>query len=424
MINSEIISAYVGSDQVERLYLGSDIVWEMTQPTPPEPVGPLPPVAHGDNVPLSFLMLQDGYVGLRCLSGISATQSSASLGSSKSLDYKIYGPGHYWGNEDEEFDEESVTSSGTLTITNQSHGQTELVFVPSGHTICFFGPNNSQGGLISYTGSSRLQVTQSLTFDGFYVSGSPYQTALVYGNIMSIVMTELYFEQIYPYEHTSLLSDVDMNAYTFNGLFYDESVRTGQPRSGIMFPSNIEDTLIIPGGHGETLTSGCTNMMFMGCENLTKAPALPATTLAPNCYGLMFSCCKNLTTAPALPATTLAPNCYTWMFEQCTGLTQAPALPATTLTNSCYNHMFYGCTSLTTAPELPATTLTGSCYNNMFAGCTSLNYVKCLATSGSGTTNWLSGVSSTGTFVKHPNKTWSTGTGGIPEGWTVQDAVI
>ena len=113
------------------------------------------------------------------------------------------------------------------------------------------------------------------------------------------------------------------------------------------------------------------------------------------------------------------------LFNGCTGLTNAKnlCLPATTLTNSCYNSMFNGCTSLTIAPELPATTLANNCYSGMFNGCTNLNYIKMLATDISATDclyNWVIGVSSTGTFVKHPNMTsLSTGTSGIPTGWTV-----
>lgn len=101
-------------------------------------------------------------------------------------------------------------------------------------------------------------------------------------------------------------------------------------------------------------------------------------------------------------------------------------LPVTTLTDYCYSFMFYSCTSMTTAPKLPATTLSNGCYKSMFGGCSSLNYVECLATDISAsdcTLNWLSSVSSTGTFVKAPSMTsWTTGYRGIPSGWTVQDA--
>jgi hypothetical protein len=77
---------------------------------------------------------------------------------------------------------------------------------------------------------------------------------------------------------------------------------------------------------------------------------------------------------------------------------------------------------------LPATTLAGGCYQSMFQKCTSLNYIKCLATDISATKCtyfWFRYGSSTGTFIKHPNMTsWTTGTSGIPSGWTVVDADI
>jgi hypothetical protein len=64
----------------------------------------------------------------------------------------------------------------------------------------------------------------------------------------------------------------------------------------------------------------------------------------------------------------------------------------------------------------------------MFKGCSSLNYIKCLATNRSATnctSNWLSGVSSTATFIKHPGMSdWTTGKSGIPSGWTVVDAEL
>ena len=179
-----------------------------------------------------------------------------------------------------------------------------------------------------------------------------------------------------------------------------------------------------------TLANNCYQTMFYGCTSLTTAPELPATTLANDCYAYMFQGCTSLTTAPELPATTLANNCYQTMFSGCTSLTTAPELPATTLASYCYYNMFYGCTSLTTAPELPATTLANSCYRSMFQGCSNLNYIKAMFTtmpSGSSpnyyTQNWVSGVASTGTFVKNSAATWTTtGNNGIPNGWTVQTA--
>ena len=139
----------------------------------------------------------------------------------------------------------------------------------------------------------------------------------------------------------------------------------------------------------------------------------------------MFSGCTSLVAAPKLPHDVLAYNCYNQMFKNCTSLTTAPELPSKTLMASCYKSMFEGCTKLTTAPVLPAIQLVDNCYEQMFKGCKLLNYIKCLATDISATnctSNWLNNVAASGTFVKDETMTsWSTGTSGIPSGWTVQD---
>lgn len=170
-----------------------------------------------------------------------------------------------------------------------------------------------------------------------------------------------------------------------------------------------------------TLADYCYYNMFRNCTSLIVAPALQATTLATDCYGYMFYGCKSLDVAPDLPATTLATDCYSCMFEGCTSLVVAPELLATTLASNCYQNMFYGCTSLTTAPELPAPTLVTKCYQNMFRNCSSLNYIKVSATSWntSYTTNWVSGVATSGTFEKPSSTTIDPGVNGIPSGWTV-----
>lgn len=177
------------------------------------------------------------------------------------------------------------------------------------------------------------------------------------------------------------------------------------------------------------LNQGCYRDMFKGCTSLKSAPRLPATdlTLASGCYSGMFEGCTSLISAPELPATDLrlASHCYMSMFSGCTSLQSAPKLPATTLADYCYTFMFTGCTSLQTAPELPATKLTQWCYLMMFKGCTSLNRVVCKAQDISAqycTEEWLSGVASSGTFVKSKGMTsWTRGEDGIPYGWTISE---
>ena len=175
--------------------------------------------------------------------------------------------------------------------------------------------------------------------------------------------------------------------------------------------------------------------LFSGSTTLIDARnlILPAVNANENCYNGMFRECTNLTTAPKLPALIMGSSCYSSMFEGCISLVEAPELPAMTLNTFCYQRMF--CMSRTTTlttpamvkgPVLPAAKLANTCYSEMFKGNGNLTEVTCLATNISAsncTSNWLQYVSSTGTFKKDANmSSWTTGTSGIPSGWTVVTA--
>ncbi len=142
-----------------------------------------------------------------------------------------------------------------------------------------------------------------------------------------------------------------------------------------------------------------------------------------NIFNYLFN--KDLTLVNAkdliLQATTLTSRCYSSMFSECKELVTAPKLPATTLTTQCYSSMFRWCTSLITAPKLPATKLANNCYMYMLSGCTSLESVTALFETyiEGACSNWLSGVSETGTFYKKTGVEIPSGVSGIPEGWTV-----
>lgn len=118
-------------------------------------------------------------------------------------------------------------------------------------------------------------------------------------------------------------------------------------------------------------------------------------------------------------------NQFQFLFENCTTIKEVliDFHLITTLGQYCFHGMFRGCTSLVKVHNLPAVTLKEGCYMGMFFGCTNLNYIKMLATDISATNcldHWVYGVSSTGTFVKHPDMTsLPTGINGIPGGWTV-----
>ena len=159
----------------------------------------------------------------------------------------------------------------------------------------------------------------------------------------------------------------------------------------------------------------------VSAENLV----MPATAMTAHCYRATFANCPLLTTPPELPATTLANSCYRFMFDKDHALTTSMDLPATTLAQECYYGMFHECSGFTTAPVLSATTLPTGAYKQMFEGCRSLNYIMCLATDISITSStylWVSGVASSGTFVKDANmEDWTVSTSGIPVNWVVQN---
>ena len=173
-----------------------------------------------------------------------------------------------------------------------------------------------------------------------------------------------------------------------------------------------------------TLTRGCYQEMFAGCEYMLTAPKLPATTMATNCYQYMFDYNSSLIETPKLPAMQLASGCYYRMFRHCTTITKSPKLPATTLYASCYREMFGYCTNLEHAPELPALELVTDCYRSIFYDCHKINYIKAMFLTTpviALTRNWVNGVAATGTFVKNANATWDvTGVNGVPTGWTVR----
>ena len=110
----------------------------------------------------------------------------------------------------------------------------------------------------------------------------------------------------------------------------------------------------------------------------------------------------------------------------CTRITSAEnlILPAQTLSSYSYGGLFEYCQRLTTGPELAANNVVSTSYAFMFMGCNNLSNIKCTMPTAVEQQSWVQGVGTTGTFIKHPDATWPTGRDGVPEGWTVEDAVI
>lgn len=141
-----------------------------------------------------------------------------------------------------------------------------------------------------------------------------------------------------------------------------------------------------------------------------------------NAYGNLMSMVNGETLTGA---TSLGNYAFFGLFSQ-TKIVSAEnlVLPAQTLSTYSYGGLFQYCTRLTTGPELTANNVLDTSYGFMFMGCSSLSYIKCTMVPAVEQQIWVQGVGLTGTFVKHPDANWTTGRDGVPEGWTVQDAVL
>lgn len=205
----------------------------------------------------------------------------------------------------------------------------------------------------------------------------------VYGNIMSIINGDDFKENS---EFNS------SSTHHFAGLF-----RT----TYIVDSSN----LILP---ALTIYSSSYNGMFRGATALQYGPQMLATTpTGTEACSSMFEGCINLEEPIEINFTTLAKQCCFRMF--CMNRTAKITTP-----------------KMTKSPILRCTEGAEDCYKEMFEGNGNLNEITCLLTSEiSATAIWVQYAgASTGTFYKHPDKTWSLGqTYGVPTGWSVVDYI-
>ena len=282
---------------------------------------------------------------------------------------------------------------------------------------------------ISVTRGDKVRFKATCTGYSNTYAAQNYFTATakldIYGNIASLIQGD------------EFTTSITISNWAFAYLFYNLPVVSAKNLTlcgssyGCFFHLFHGCTQLIdaPSLIDITLVSEIFGGMFCGCTSLVVAPQIPMVNNNNfKTFGTMFYGCTSLKVAPKLPSTTSSKQQYYYMFYNCTSLEEAPELPATVLSQDCYSYMFYGCTSLKTAPVLAAPTLVQGCYQSMFQGCSSLNHITCLATDISATdctTNWVSGVAATGTFIKAAGmEDWTTGNNGIPEGWTTTNKVI
>lgn len=361
-IGNEDVKLYLGSAEVEKIYLGTEQVYEGEEPNPYASkyltieainAGDLTVENAGSNV---FYYSRDNGTTWSALT----TADTVSINANENVLLKAENP--------------SLSENGTIGTIHYSN------------TFNVFGNIMSliYGDSFLWKKEMKLDYNQfSYLFKG--------ATTLVHSVNLVLPSTSL---KRYCYDTmfsgcTSLTTAPELPATTLANNCY---------KSMFQGCTSLTTAPELP---ATTLASYCYYNMFTNCRNLTTAPELPATTMVEGCYYGMFSNCTSLTTAPELPATTLAVLCYYGMFNGCTSLTTAPELPATTLSQYCYQNMFSDCRSL----------------NYMKCLATDISAPYC-------TSSWLNYVSSTGTFVKAASMSdWTRGVNGIPDTWNEEDDI-
>lgn len=303
------------------------------------------------------------------------------------------------------------TNIGTIKISHEAWY--DNLSIPEGWTIDYYDTEDTQ---IDY--SQQYLTLKALSYGDLYYIGtiSNYQVIYYSLNNGNWTMLEPGDGPIY------------LNPYDVVRFYGNNSAYHSTPTESIW-------------GHSISFYGICNmygNIMSMiDGQSFTNGGTLAPSAFENALLPFTIAHAKNL----VLPATNLGYRCYEGLFSQ-TGqpryykilLDTPKELPATDLTDhnqgttfglsNVYNSMFLNNTRITSGPEIKATELPYSSCDEMFKGCTKLNSVKCTATTLNTdcSVDWLSGVSSTGTFTKASGVTWPSGDSGIPTGWTVVDA--
>lgn len=122
-----------------------------------------------------------------------------------------------------------------------------------------------------------------------------------------------------------------------------------------------------------------------------------------------------------LPATTLTYNeCYSGIFRSNAGLLYPPKSISVddTQTVGLYG-LFLRCTSLEESPILSWSSNGFYGVLDMFTNCSSLKRIAAIGSTSED--YWTENVHASGIFYKNSNASWSSGTEGIPSGWTTRN---
>ena len=154
---------------------------------------------------------------------------------------------------------------------------------------------------------------------------------------------------------------------------------------------------------------------------MANTPEMPAETLREYAYTSLYRDNPYLTLTEDLPAVLVPNYAYGNMYAG-SGVIMPPKIKATQYLVGSLAGMFSGCTGLLEAPKLLPTMISNSCLLLAFNNCSNMTKIEVNFTSwgtGDPTSNWVSGVAASGTFIKPSALPEEYGVDKIPSGWTV-----
>ena len=234
VINNDYANIKVGTIDLQRLYAGGTLIWELESPTPTD---------YSKQF-LTLIALDSG-----------TFQWTPAFGIYDGIQYSL-DSGQTWT--------QITTSDITLNVN-------------SGDVVMWAG-GNRYGGIGSFSASTASFNVEgnalSLIWgkdDGFY------ETEFPSGSSSGRNFYRLFYKTKVVDASNLILQPTTCTIGCYEGMFDGCSGLTAAPQ----LPAT-------------TLAQGCYEGMFQGCTSLTTAPELPSTSLTDNCYAYMFSGCSNL----------------------------------------------------------------------------------------------------------------------------------
>lgn len=352
---------------------------------------------------------------------------------------------------------DAVDLSTGEKVYYKSHAK--ATYMSDGRTVEDAIKTAGGGGGMAVIDHGTEDTTFTLTPNKFHVWGEVDSLTLSFGEEQSGVMNEYLFQFSSGTNATALslpegvewengaypelLANATHQVSIVNGLasiahYYTRKYLTIEVlEDGLTFAFPKELEYRVNEGKWKTLSANTASPSFVSGDKIQLraelVPGTTSTTYGIGTFTISKSCnlsgnCMSLLFRDNAAQSNLAGYDFAFykLFSGCTTIKSVSDdfLTSPIVTQYCYSAMYRGCTGLSSSSALPALTLAKGSYDYMYDGCSNLKYIKMLATDISAEgclTNWVSGVASSGTFVKNKNATWSvTGANGIPSGWNVK----